>query len=153
MAPGRTLGGVVTAVTTQPGAGRSLRQAWAPLATGGVLAGGAVYVGLVTPGEGRTVPCPFHAVTGLWCPACGMTRAVHRLLRADVAGALSFNVFVPLVVAGAAIGWWSWLAARAWGRPARWPARIGARWGVGLFAVFVAYGVLRNVAAFGVLAP
>lgn len=129
------------------------RRVGAPLAVGGVLAASAAYVGLVTPGAGRTIPCPFHAVTGLWCPGCGMTRAVHHLLRGDPVTAISFNVFVPLVVIGTAIGWWSWLAGRAWDRPVRWPARIDARWWIGLFGVFLAYGVLRNLTAFSALAP
>jgi hypothetical protein len=130
-----------------------LRRARAPLATGGVLAAATAYVGAVTPGNGRTIPCPFHAATGLWCPGCGMTRAVHRLLRGDVLGALSFNIFVPLVVLGATIGWWSWLAARAWDRPVRWPARTATGWWLALGGTFVVYGVLRNIPAFGALAP
>lgn len=141
------------AATIDRGAGDVLRRAWAPLTAGGALAASATYVALVTPGEGRTIPCPFHAATGLWCPGCGLTRAVHRLLRADVLGALSFNVFVPLVVAGVAIGWWSWFAGNAWGRPVRWPTRIAAHWWVGLFVLFVGYGVARNLPGFGALAP
>jgi hypothetical protein len=129
------------------------QRALAPLAVGGLLAAGAAYVGVVTPGEGRTIPCPFHAATGLWCPGCGMTRAVHRLLRADLLGALSYNVFVPLVVIGAVIGWWSWFAARTWGRPVRWPASVANRWWFVLGGTFVAYAVLRNIPAFGALAP
>jgi uncharacterized protein DUF2752 len=139
--------------TSGPRSGGGRQRALAPLAVGGVLAAGAAYVGVVTPGEGRTIPCPFHAATGLWCPGCGMTRGVHRLLRADLFGALSFNVFVPLVVIGAVIGWWSWFAGRAWGRPVRWPATIVNRWWFGLGGTFVAYGVLRNISAFDVLAP
>jgi hypothetical protein len=143
-----------TAPRTATGGVTGIRQrALAPLAVGGLLAAGAAYVGVVTPGEGRTIPCPFHAATGLWCPGCGMTRGLHRLLRADVLGALSFNVFLPLVMIGAAIGWWSWLAARAWDRPIRWPARVGIGWWFALGGAVVAYGVLRNTPAFDALAP
>ena len=141
------------AATFDRRAGDVLRRTWAPLAAGGALAASAAYVALVTPREGRTIPCPFHAATGLWCPGCGMTRAVHRLLRGDVLGALSFNVFVPIVVLGAIVGWWSWFAGRTWGRPVRWPARVTTGWWVGLLALFVAYGVLRNIPAFVALAP
>lgn len=129
------------------------QRALAPLAVGAALAASAAYVGVVTPGEGRTIPCPFHAATGLWCPGCGMTRAVHRLLRADLLGALSINVFVPLVVIGAVVGWWSWFAARTSGRPVRWPARVATSWWFALGGTFVAYGVLRNISAFDALAP
>lgn len=130
-----------------------LRRARAPLAAGGAIAAAGVYVGTVTPGDGRTIPCPFHAVSGLWCPGCGMTRGVHRLLRGDLPGALSFNLFVPLVVVAVAIAWWSWFAGRAWARPVRWPARVPLAGWIGLCAVFVLFGVLRNLSPFAVLAP
>lgn len=40
-------------------------------------------------------PCPLHAWTGLYCPGCGSTRALHALLHGDVAQALAMN---PLLV-------------------------------------------------------
>lgn len=40
-------------------------------------------------------PCPFHAITGLWCPGCGTTRAMHALVHGDLAAAFGFN---PLMV-------------------------------------------------------
>lgn len=37
--------------------------------------------------KGRTIkllpPCPFHALTGIYCPGCGSTRAIHYLLIGD----------------------------------------------------------------------
>jgi hypothetical protein len=46
-----------------------------------------------------TLPhCPFHALTGLWCPACGSTRALFSLMHGDIAGAVKHNVlFLPAV--------------------------------------------------------
>ena len=41
------------------------------------------------------VPCPFHAMTGLYCPGCGSLRAVHQLLHGHVASAFGLN---PLMV-------------------------------------------------------
>ena len=41
-------------------------------------------------------PCLFHALTGLQCPGCGSTRALHHLLHGDVGGALRLN---PLLFA------------------------------------------------------
>ena len=144
---------LATMQTMEPVASASWSRAAVPLATGAAIGAAAVYVGLVTPGEGRTIPCPFHAATGWWCPGCGMTRAVHNLLRGDVAAALAYNVFVPLVVVGALVGWWSWFSARMWDRPVRWPSRVDNRWWFALFGVFIVYGVLRNVPAFAALGP
>ena len=47
-------------------------------------------------------PCPSHWLTGLYCPGCGATRALHALLHGDLERAFSMNpVFVmamPVVV-------------------------------------------------------
>ncbi len=52
-------------------------------------------------------PCPWHAVTGLRCPGCGMTRAVHFALRGDLLAALRLNPAVALVpLLGAAALWY-----------------------------------------------
>lgn len=40
-------------------------------------------------------PCPFHWLTGLYCPGCGATRALHALLHGNLEKAFSMNpVFV-----------------------------------------------------------
>ena len=131
----------------------SWSRATAPLAVGAAIGAAAIYVGAVTPRAGRTIPCPFHAATGWWCPGCGMTRGVHALLNGDVPAALSYNVFVPLVVVGTIVAWWSWLSGRVWARPVRWPSQVDVRWWGALVAVFVVYGVLRNLPGFSALAP
>lgn len=113
----------------------------APLAVGCCLAVGAVAVAAVDPSEASVVPpCPFRSITGWWCPACGLTRATHHLLRGDVVAALRFNVFVVVVLAAIGASWLTWLA-RAHGRstvrsvdvPA-W-ARVAAALAVAGFAV------------------
>lgn len=40
----------------------------------------------------RGIPCPFFRITGLRCPACGMTRAVAALALGDLRGALGYNL-------------------------------------------------------------
>lgn len=41
--------------------------------------------------------CPFHSLTGLYCPGCGSQRAFHSLLHLDIQKAFSFNaLFVPI---------------------------------------------------------
>lgn len=41
-------------------------------------------------------PCPMHTMTGLECPGCGGQRALHALLRGDVAKSWQLNPLVPL---------------------------------------------------------
>ena len=88
--------------------------------------------------------CPFHQVTGLWCPGCGTTRALHQLLHGNVAAAFRFNALsmALLPVAGYLIvrgdastlkPGWIWL----------------------LLVAIVTFGVLRNIPVypFTLLAP
>lgn len=40
--------------------------------------------------------CPFHFITGLYCPGCGSQRALHCLLHLDFAGTVRYNLlFLP----------------------------------------------------------
>jgi len=39
--------------------------------------------------------CPFHTLTGLYCPGCGSLRAIHELLHGRIVSALDLN---PLMV-------------------------------------------------------
>ena len=90
----------------------------APVAGGAAAAAGLAYVWAFDPAKGGTfIPCPFHRLTGRWCPGCGMTRALHDLLHGDVRSALGTNLFLPVVVVLAGYLWLSWL----------WPAVTGRR--------------------------
>jgi hypothetical protein len=74
--------------------------------------------------------CVFHALTGLECPGCGTTRALHALLHGDVAAAWRFNasLFFSAPFMGVAI-----ISPRFALRPATaWIAIIGTvGWWVG----------------------
>lgn len=39
-------------------------------------------------------PCLFHALTGLQCPGCGLTRMLHALVHGDIRRAASMNLMV-----------------------------------------------------------
>lgn len=108
------------------------RARWTVIGTGVVLTGVVLYY--FNPVECRWLPpCLFHKLTGLYCPGCGSTRAVHALLHGDVATAARFNI---LAVCGLpALGmmvFWRWAAIH--------PA-------VGWTALTIAilFGILRNI--------
>ncbi|KFN49210.1 DUF2752 domain-containing protein [Arenimonas composti] len=104
-----------------------------------------------TPG-GVLPPCPFFVITGIYCPGCGTTRALHALAHFDVAAALAMN---PLLVLCMPLLVWL-LADMAGWRPAALVTLrtrvVDARpWAV----VVIAYAVMRNLpwAPFTWLAP
>lgn len=61
-----------------------------------VLIVGAGYVFLFEPGKTGFFPlCPFRFLTGLTCPGCGSTRAMHQLLHGHFEAAFMLN---PLLI-------------------------------------------------------
>lgn len=94
-----------------PRAGTSRRQLYGALGTGAVLAGALTYVGIADPHRpGFVFPaCPFKAITGLDCPACGGLRMTHDLLHGDLAAAVVDNVYLlvglPLLLTWLLIRW------------------------------------------------
>jgi hypothetical protein len=75
------------------------------LGSGAALAGALAYIGIGDPHNPKFLfpACPFKAMTGLNCPACGGLRMVHDVLHGDLAAAVVDNVFVlvglPLLLA------------------------------------------------------
>ena len=68
---------------------------------------------------GHYPPCPFLAVTGLWCPGCGSLRALHALLHLDVGTALARNPFAVLASIYIAWTFYRWAYRRVTGTPLR----------------------------------
>lgn len=120
------------------------RRPWAtPVGTAAMAAAGCAVVGLVDPGQpGRYPVCPFLALTGLWCPACGSLRALHALLHGDVVAAAGYNVLLLLALPAVGYAWLVWASPRLGGpRLPRPRIAPGARWG--LLAVALGFGVAR----------
>lgn len=144
-------------MTVPIAADASRRMRAGAVATGGALAAAAVGVAVFDPSSpnSRFPPCAFHLVTGLWCPGCGLTRGTHALLRGDLLGALSVNVFTPLVLVAIVAAWGTW-TLRSFGRQVRNPVHRLPRWaGPALLVAFVVFGIVRNlpVAPLQSLAP
>lgn len=111
-----------------------------------------VAIALHDPNEpGSWGACPFLAVTGHFCPGCGMLRAVHAILHGDVVGAAGFNPLL-FVVAPVLTLLWAASTRRAW---LGVPSRVAfPRWR--LVAVGVLLGlfwVMRNLPGLEFLAP
>ncbi len=115
----------------------------APVMAGGLMAAGCVALALVDPAGGPPI-CPFKAMTGLDCPGCGGTRAVHQLLNGQLMAALDLNVLAVLVLP--LLAWAAFVSlTRGFGGP-RWPMlRVSRGWLVGALVVVIAFATLRNL--------
>jgi hypothetical protein len=115
------------------------RRAAPWLTLGGVAAG----VGLLSATKAlpALVPsCPLHALTGLDCPGCGLTRGLQQLVRGHPGAALDHNLVLALVVPLLA---WAWLA---WaGAPVRAPRRLSARATAVVLGALALFAVVRNL--------
>lgn len=114
-------------------------------ATAVVAAGGALVASRNPTTDSIFPPCPLYAVTGIYCPGCGSTRASHALLNGDLVTAFDFNPLMVLalpVLVFAFVRWW----AAAFGYSAR-PLEVKlpprAIWGV--FALVMVFGIARNL--------
>ena len=84
---------------------RTWTRPLALVGAGAAVVGSLAYIGLGDPHSPDFVfpPCPFKALTGWNCPACGGLRMTHELLHGDLAAAFVDNAFVliglPLLLA------------------------------------------------------
>lgn len=89
--------------------------------------------------------CTFHSLTGLDCPFCGTSRALHELLHGNFMAALRLNALFTLALPCLAVFGLYQMAARSCGW--RGPS---IRWGWNgvwlLLGVVLVFGIARNLA-------
>jgi hypothetical protein len=110
------------------------------------LAGASLYVVYAfDPAVGTFFPhCAFHDLTGLQCPGCGTTRALHAFLHGHIAAAFHYNRLLvsvaPLLVAAVA----GEARSRLLSEPA--PRVLRNPWtGWSIFVTLVLWWIVRNV--------
>src|ERR1700761_8456961 len=74
------------------------RPKWIVLGSSLACAAAALTLRHYAPGSLHLPPCPFHHVTGLCCPGCGSTRALHHLLNFEWTAALHCNALTVILL-------------------------------------------------------
>lgn len=122
-----------------------------PVACGCGLVACATFVGLTdvegldaVDAGGVGTLCPFRAITGWWCPGCGLTRATHHLLRGHVAQALRYNLLVVFVLLAIAAAWATWMLESSGRRVPAWRTIPAVVW-VAIGSSALVFGVIRNL--------
>jgi hypothetical protein len=111
------------------------------------------YVAANKPGvSGWYPPCMFHMTTGLHCPGCGGTRAVHHALNGEVGTAFNQNALAVVVLPLVAV---ALLSVAAFALTGHWFGKVRVPpaivWAV--VGVLVLFAILRNLPGFEWLAP
>lgn len=87
--------------------------------------------------------CPLRTLTGLFCPLCGATRAVHALTHGRWEQAMGLNPVLTLLLPVAVLLWADWVVRSLRGRPTRYAERLGV-FTTAVLALVV-FTVLRNL--------
>lgn len=70
-----------------------------PILVAAAIATGCAYAAFNDPETKQIFPtCGFYAATGMYCPGCGMTRAVGNLVQGDVLRAFRFNAMLVVAI-------------------------------------------------------
>jgi len=124
-------------------AGEFKRMKAAALAAAVAAAACTLY--LFEPGScGLFPPCPFHALTGFYCPGCGSTRALHQLMHGNLSAALGLNPLMVMALPFMLYALVSYLGESLISRPLpRLFIPSPLIWA--LLVIIVLYGAARNI--------
>lgn len=128
------------------------KKMWFFLVVGGLLLFAAIAYLLIAERLNFGIPCVFHSITGLYCPGCGITRALTAILHGQIITALRYNaavvILAPVLGGAVGIGIYEQITHKC------------ARLSRGINALFIAssimlvlFGILRNLSLFSFLAP
>lgn len=96
--------------------------------------------------QGLGLPgCPFHRLTGLDCPGCGLTRATYAGMQGRFAEAFRLNplgvILLPVAALGLALEVTAWVTQNP-GSP-RW--KLSSKEARALLVLLLVYWVVRNL--------
>jgi len=99
-------------------------------------------------------PCPFHALTGFYCPGCGSLRSFHQLLHGNVATAFGLNPLLVLSLPFLGYSFFSYIMVGVKGRPLP-NVFVPSNYIWVLFGIVLLFWGLRNIPCypFLLLAP
>ncbi|HEY6128147.1 MAG TPA: DUF2752 domain-containing protein [Candidatus Acidoferrum sp.] len=91
--------------------------------------------------------CPFYALTHLYCPGCGATRAIAELLHGHLAAAFHFNAGIILLLPVLLWYFGKMYCAAMWENRVQWPKV--PQWSLSAtVACTLLFAVIRNIAVF-----
>ncbi len=95
---------------------------------------------------GFTIKCPFHTITGLYCPGCGVTRMLFSIMTLKFYQAFRYNplLFILLIIYIIFI-----IERLIRKKELKVPNNIA----LVILCILIIYGILRNIDVFSFLQP
>jgi Protein of unknown function (DUF2752) len=125
---------------------------FAGIALGATAIGAGAVVFFFNPSTHGFYPvCAFHALTGLNCPGCGMTRALYALLHGNFPVALKDNALLVLALLALAVKAGHFILQKIKNQPATFNLSPKLLWP--LLALAAAFAGVRNLPGFEWLSP
>ena len=117
-----------------------------------ILLGIGMLYALFSTITGLRIPCVVYALTGLYCPGCGVTRMCLSLLRFDFRTAFFCNqlLFLSLPCLGGMVLYVLYRYIRYGDCKTR---KAGTALLITLIVLFLAFGILRNLPGMEALQP
>ena len=101
---------------------------------------------------GLNVPCPIYAMTGLYCPGCGVSRLCWHLMKGEWAEALSSNVVIfcllPSFILGMGVHLYRYIR---YGSSTIGRAENAVMWAA--VVILLVFAVVRNILPWDILVP
>ena len=102
----------------------------------------AVVLCFVEPGATSWLPqCPFHALTGLYCPGCGSTRMLYFLIHGHPLLAFRENALATIMLPAVLYS----LVRQAAGRKAISTSKFSPGSGIAFAAIVLLFTIARNI--------
>jgi hypothetical protein len=109
-----------------------------------LLLAGAAYLFVFEPGKSGFFPvCPFRLLTGLTCPGCGSTRAMHQILHGQFVTAFTLNPLLLLAIPFLLFAFLRYTMTVMRGGVPR-PNALPAPLIYALFVIIVSFWIFRN---------
>lgn len=109
-----------------------------------IIFGLSIFVYLKDPFLGPILPCIFNKITGLYCPGCGITRAVNSIFHLKFKQAFQFNALIFIMPIG--LIFYYTLNYRGYIKLAKVILIL-------MLIIVIGYGLLRNIPVFEFLKP
>lgn len=99
-------------------------------------------------------PCPFHKLTGFYCPGCGSLRAVHQIIHGNIIAAFRLNPLAMILAPFLMYAFIRQLTGTLLTKPLPQPF-IRPLWIWILLGIIILYWIARNIPLwpFSLLAP